>query len=63
MTALKEIDTGGDSLCNLAIGNGYLIFVRNIEGHIAPQHTVTSHIILMFMFSMDTYTDGLKSRA
>ena len=31
---------GGDSLCNLAIGNGHPIFVRNIEGHIAPQHTV-----------------------
>ena len=30
----------GDSLCNLAIRNGYLICVRNIEGHIAPKHTV-----------------------
>ena len=43
MTALGKVDTGGDSLCNLAVGNGYLICVRNIEGHVAPQHTVPRH--------------------
>ena len=26
--------------CNLAIGKGHHICVRNVEGHIAPQHTV-----------------------
>ena len=36
----KKIGIGGDSLCNLAVGNGYLICVRNIEGYIAPQQTV-----------------------
>ena len=39
----KKVDSGGDSLCNLAIGNGYLICVRNVEGHIAPQHTVMNN--------------------
>ena len=39
---------GGDSLCNLAIGNEYLICVRNIEGHIAPQHTVNTFKMAVF---------------
>ena len=33
-----------DSLCNLAIENGNPICVRNIEGHIASQHTVANTI-------------------
>ena len=36
----KKLGKGRDSLCNLAIENGYSIYVRNIEGHIALQHTV-----------------------
>ena len=40
----KKVDTVGDSLYNLAIGNGHLICVRNIEGHIAPHHTVLSYV-------------------
>ena len=42
-SALEKLDIGGDSLCNFAIENGYPICVRNIEGHIAPQHTMSSH--------------------
>ena len=36
----KKLDIGGDTLCNLAIENGHPICVRNIDGHIASQHTV-----------------------
>ena len=39
-TALEKLCIEGDFLCNFAIENGYLICVRNIEGHFAPKHTV-----------------------
>ena len=45
VTALEKLDIGGDSLWNLAIENGNPICVRNIEGHIAPQHTVLGQSI------------------
>ena len=35
---------GSVSLRNLAKRNEYPICVRNIEGHIAPQHTVRSFL-------------------
>ena len=41
--ALEKLDIGGDYLCNLATGNGNPICVRNIEGHITPQHTVYTY--------------------
>ena len=40
---LEKTRHSDHSLCNLAIENEYPICVRNIEGHIATQHTVPSN--------------------
>ena len=46
MYLFNATTVGGDSLCNLAIENGYPIHFRNIEGHIAPQYTVGNKVLL-----------------
>ena len=49
---------GSVSLRNLAKRNEYPICVRNIEGHIAPQHTVTTLSVLKVHFEIfDIFLD------